>query len=1276
MAAFHRTIVAIHEVKPNACVTTYLTDHFNYTQTHGLAKLTAGVEKEGKLLLPSSAQAIRVEDIPGGVVADYRLGMTDARTEIIALPIGRETAAEEGAALYRVRSRPALPVVVRVGDARRIDMMAGPSRGAWLQPDSVGGEGDRVSLNGSRAVLQSPRIPFVTGVQSNGILAVEAGEAGGQRLSVRFPQGAGEILIVFSRDEQRTQRLLQMDRAEARRGFDRYYSRLLASRIETPVPTLNQAFRSAVLTMDYNWLRPYGWNECIHHWMSLWHMQHSPAAGWLGQEDRSRECLLTHADNLLPNGAVPQFSPAGLTRRDFGGSNQFYMWQARHYWLQTADRKTVQRLAPALDRILAQTWQEYDQDGDGLLAWGQQIGNQEDYVSTPFNGTSPSIEGIQMLLTRAMIARALGDALRAEECERRASLIQTRLRATLWQPDLGRFAFYSDPYGMARSDGQYHTLIYPVIWGVLDPLDSWTSLRHLRERLTGKDGEVYCSNNFPWHAVGTWGMQAGAAQQPWAAWGLAAMGLREETFRPLKAVADWVMDANHRGSWPEISVEHTPAYFSPPAGLYIQSVIEALFGLTVNRPANTLQIAPSFPDSWHRASLTLPHFSASYRRQGNRLEYRVVSREPLARRIRWILPPSIVQSVTVNGKPIPFQTQPFVQGILLTARASAEKTTRLQIVLKPVSCRLDHPASIAEGDSFRLRLIGGQITQVEDRNGILQSRSADRFTLRKGLLRPYEGYGRLGLMNYARRSLFLSVRAKGVNYWLPVDLTILPRWEAKAEPVMDGATGGSVRLQVRNNTFQPLQGRAVLFTAAGDFPSSINIAPRSEQTIVLSIPRSRLALFSPGDNLARLLLPDQTEIPLTINTTPVFAGTPALSSWAQSRLVPLTLPERALQPDTRWRDWRDLQAYGHWPWANSRPPMESLAGKREITVSALPGVRFQLADRMMIPVSYRAGLPSFTLELGGETYRKLYLLIAPLLDNHDTFSVIGRVSVEGMNGGIHSRTLHFPGDLDWWCPEEVVGQFATAQKPRPDRFGRLPLLTAASSDWKEAQPPSYPQPEYWAACLPVKTPSSVLNVIELDLGKPTPVRSLTVTIFGVDPALGILAVSGEKATGHDVLSGTPWMPPDDLREPKTLFRLNRTGDAEVWQFEGSAFSVAPFPGLFTEPTLNSLAKSGENATGRAISPVFTVTGRWLRFRFQGGHSKGESGAGALLLRLLDAKTGEVLFTIRAPGAHTLQESSLPVDRWIGRQVRLELLDANTDPSYAWIGITEIRMTAY
>ncbi|MDO8586821.1 MAG: hypothetical protein Q7T82_07235 [Armatimonadota bacterium] len=1281
MAAHHETMVATDEMRPNSCISTYMNDKFSYMDSYSLAKLVAGIEVNGKTLWPASARSVRVDDIPGGVVAKYTLGGVRVTTEIVPLLIGRDTKQQDGAALYSVKTDPATPVVVRCGEGSVTGMVA--SRAAWLRNDEMGAEGDSVQMSGGVALLRSPRHPFEVGVKSSAAITAQTGSKGGQYASARFEKGSGALLVAYAADAQRAVELANTDPKVARAQFARYYSKLLQCRVETPEKKLDAAFRSALYNLEYNWIKPYGWNECIHHWLALWHMQHTAGAEGIGQADRSRDCNVTTAEHLLPNGAAPQFQPSGSTRRDFGGSNQFFAWQVRHYWNFTGDRKMIEQVAPKLDRVIEQTFEESDRDHDGLLAWGQQIGNQEDYVSTPFNGTTPSIEGMNMLKTAATLARALGDDEKARSYEDRASEALARLRSELWQNDLGRFAFYKDPLGMVRLDGQYHTQIYPVIWGVLDPLDSWTSMRHLRDRMIGANGECYCSNNFPNHVGGTWGMQAGAAQQPWAAWGLAAVGLRNEAYRPLKAVSEWVMNEDHRGSWPEIATEPTPAYFSPPAGLFIQSTIEALFGLEVHRPEGYLKVSPSFPDRWPSAKLNLPGFSASYSRRGNTLDYTVTSRRPLARRLRWMLPPCRITRFLVNGRKSAFSVIPGVDCVTLSANTAPGEATRFTVSIEPVKYTLDHPRSVAEGDGFRLKTTGCATEKIDDRCGLLSSvsYSGSRMTarVRQDLLKPYLPFGRLGQMNFSRRTFFLLCRAPGgVRFWAPVDFTVLPRYECavrgEVEPVADG---GSILLLVRNNSSAPLKGPAHLKAARHALPFIVDVPARSEREYRIAVPRSALALLSPGDNLATVVLPRSSALDVTLVASELFDSNPKLAAYAAGRVASVPLPETALKDDSEWRRMREFYAYGHFPWAGSRPPLAGLAGKSEVSIPGLPCVSFALRDRKMAVVSSRSGTPRLSFDLASQECKKIYLLVVPFFDNHDTFASVARVDVALANGGVVSGTLHFPGDLDWWCPREVVGDFATARAPRPDRFGLLPLLGPESGDWKEAKPPVFPRPEYWATSLAFTTSSSTLNVVEIDLGRPFGVKSVTVSTLGVDPAIGVAAVSVEKSVGQDALMGTPWMPPAEFREPKTVFIFTEAGDLKGWKTEGDAFSVAPVPSLFTAPTLNSLAKAGEAATGRAVSPDFVIgdADNSLDFVYQGGISAPADGPGILSIDLVDSTSSQTLERMLVNGSHLLRDGRMPVGAWRGRTVHLELTDRNTGSSYAWLGIQQVTLTA-
>ena len=1114
VAGWHHAIVTTNNTRPNVCFMTYINETGNSGTQHLLAKLVIGVEIDGQIHWTSEAANVDVSDIPGGVIAAYNIKHVQVRTEILPLMKGRGAGRWEGAALFTVSTIPAKPVVLRIGGGREAFMHYNPVD--WIVTDEVDFDGASVELVDGVGMLHSSKHPLAIGVVTSGELTREEGH-----LIARMGRGAGTVLLSFAKEGARAFELVKLEPDAERKQVVAYYDKLLSScRLETPETEMNQAFRSALYNLEYNWAEPIGWVEGLHHWVTMWHQQHTPGVEWLGQADRSRQCIVTHAEKVPEDGAIPHMSPGGHVRRDWGGNNQFYLWQVRHYLRHTGDMETIRKIAPVVMRAAEQSFEEYDQDGDGLLCWGLQIGNQEDFVLTPFGGTSPTVEGINMLRTAALVAQVTGDPVKARHFEALAERSVARLRSDLWLKDLGRFGFYKDPLGPIALDGQYQTFIYPAIWGVLDAEDGWTSIRHLRDRLMGKGGEIYCSNNFPDHLIdlwATWGMQAGASQQPWGAWGLAKVGLRNETYRPLQALAEWVMSDFHKGAWPEVAHEKRLGYFSPPAGVYIQAVAEAVFGLEVDKLEHVIHVAPSFPDKWPKAKLTLPEYSAEYRRMGNTFHYVVSSAEELTRHVRWMLPVGAVSEVLVNGEEIAFEISPGVGCVVLEFRTPASKRTHLTVKMRPLKYVVTVPGSIAEGDLLVLKLEGARIESLDDRCGVLESyrmgtNHGVEARVRTGQLDKYKGYGRLGQLNFSRRTFFLNCHQKEVSFRLPVDLVILPRCEVTAQGEVED---GSVRLLIRNNTQTELAGAARLTVAGATVAWELEVAARSERFCSIALSATMVNQLTPGDNQSELRLPDGQRVDVTLSVVKQIAGNAVLLEHMRQRMKPVKLPQEALYKSDQWHALRKVMGSSRCLWDWSPSPRDCL-DQPELVLPELPGVRFEMSDGLVV-LSHKLGKPELLLDLESQEYRKLFLLVAGLADNHSMFLPIARLDLllgksKSANVGIQfiSRTLRLPGDLDWWINTCMGGRLATFQPPRRDRLGLLPLLPASATDWREGEAPGFPQPEFWARSLAVKTPAAVLNVVELDLGKPMVLQSLRLVMESVDPALGLLAVTGYK----------------------------------------------------------------------------------------------------------------------------------------------------------------------
>lgn len=697
--------------------------------------------------------------------------------------------------------------------------------------------------------------------------------------------------------------------------------------------------------------------------------------------------------------------------------------------------------------------------------------------------------------------------LRAER-----AAVAARMRARLFDPSLGRFVFMRDHNGEARLDGQYHSQVVPILAGLLDELEAWSALRHVADRLSRGDGAVFVSNNFPDHLQehwSTWGMQVGAAQQPWAAWAHNRVGRTEDAVRPLAAAAERVMGDVQRGTWPEVAYEIRPGYFSPPSALWIQAVVEAVFGLDHDAPSGVLHVRPAFPSDWPSARLVLPAHEVEYAREGGRHSYVVRTAEPMARSVRWPLPPGAFASLLVDGSPHPHEARPRVGGVELAFEVPAGTETRIEFEFAEAALALDGPGSVAEGDRARFAVAGAEVLAVEDPAGLLaEARIVDgaaEVRLRAGLLDGYAEFGRLGILNFTRRSFFLRVSGDGAEAILPVDFVVLPPADAVASMGADGA----VEVAIANNTGEAVSGPALVELMGGRVAVDAAIPARGRSTLRVDPAAHGLRAPAAGENRGRVVLPNGAE-----------AGFVLLAEGDGAAVEPLALPEDLLESDEDYLAWRNWFG-GHVSlWSSPVSPMHDLAELDWIEADELPGVRFAGTGGRLVPVGHRADSLSVAIPVDDpRPVRKAYLLVASFVTNHEAFSRVGEVELvhamgEGPGmGGVDRvrtvRTLHFPGDVDWYYPVGTVHELSTWHGPRTERHAHLAALDVDESDWPAsvAKPPVFPRPEDWASSAALSTENAVFNVIEVEPNAPRAVESIIVRRLGSSAVLGIVGVS-------------------------------------------------------------------------------------------------------------------------------------------------------------------------
>ena len=1089
--AFHECLGFMQQRYPNMALMTY--DHrpeatgFDYIL---LSKIVPGVERDGTVVWSPDAVESTADNVPGGLVGECTLGGARLRTEFYPLIVGREPVGLEGLACVRFTGD--VPVHVRFGGYGKPFMHKTPV--PELSGDAIDTAGCTARAAGQAVVLATDQHPIVVAARASGPVSVVDGTYAESRLGDRD----GWLLLSFATDPARALELLDADVAEELERHRTYYETLLAGwSLDTPNSQLNEAFTHALLNVEYAWLRPLGWIESIQHWPTMWHMEQTHLENWAGHADRTRECLRTLATHLLPSGAVPDMNPDGSTRRDWGGSNPYFFREVGHYLGLTGDVGFMRELEPALERVLAQTFEEYDPQGAGVLAFGSQIGNQEDFEATPGPGAAPGSEGVVMLRIMAQVKDALGKPAEAHTLRRRADWCLAELKRRCWLADLGRFAWYEDRRGYVRPDGAYHAQVYPLIYGLLDSVDARSAADHLLHRLTGPEGEIYQSNHFADHDYWgwpTWGMQAGSDMQPFATLAYAAAGLNDAAIRPLEFVASRVCSSYNRGSWPETANEARFAYFSPSAGVFAQAMIEGIFGLHPDAVGGRLLVTPSFPSDWDHAALKVPGYAVEYRREGHRISLDIASDREYDVTIRYRTAPYSRVVATVDGAACLPKTLPECGWFEAEVQCGRSNHVVVEVDATPLEYEVVYPATATGGDTLPITVSGAQVVGVEDRCGVfasvgvpgphgVEARIADR------LLTAYEKYGNLGLINFARRTFALRLRAGETEFTHPCAVTVVPRFQAEAI-----YAAGGVSVTLRNASGDPIAGPCGLRVGDVTVTADVDVPARSETVVRFTLPRS--ALLSAGDNQAYLYLPGgEAALPLTIDAGPQDAVT---------KVLPLPDGTPFGRDKSAARDF-DVQ-HRHMMSGVS----QFMSGLFEAGVVEVgDGTSIVIDPRGFAPVNHDHQ-PVWDLPMGGLRAKKLYIGLLAFIDNHAMYSESLRVEAicergEAFLEPLYRRDLCFPGDLDMAYPGNVCTGFHT-YRPRQQRFA-LPGL--GETDYLNAQPPVFPDPVMWSRSRAVEVGNAIVTIVEFDLGRFQPIRTLRFSALAAEAAFGILGVTAQ-----------------------------------------------------------------------------------------------------------------------------------------------------------------------
>ena len=627
------------------------------------------------IYLPRMGGNLRIETGAATCQARYTPGRMDYTLDSGRLTIEAQVLRTSDAALWRITNRSQSPqrVEIRFGGAadkkfhREGDLGVDDPDCFDLKPEYC--QGNIYSRNGDTTAIEygtSERktLTLVVRTDSSRITELPSfeGEAllapGEERIVALFPAGSR----VHGTDE------LPALMAQAERERAAVASTV---RISTPDPYINPIGGALAVAADGIWS-----GEAWLHGAIGWR---TPHLGWrgayagdaIGLHERARTHFDTYAQNqitdiepLWPHPSQDSLLNLARAEKRFGTQmysngyicrrpghkdemshydmNMVYADALLRHLRHTGDTAYMRRIFPVIARHLAWEKRNFDPDGDALYDAYCCIWASDALYYSAGAVTHSSAYNLFANTLAAQVAQRIG--LDPQPYAQEAQAIRRAMESELWMPDKGHWAEYRDFGGGRRlhESAALWTIYHAVDSEVAGPLENYAATRyvdtripHIAVRSENPDEKLYTISTTDWKPY-SWSINNVAiAEVMHTALAYWQAQRPDEAFALMKAV---VMDNMYSGASPlnfgqisQYDAARGECYrdFADPIGVWSRALTEGLFGI---RPdllcKRQVDIVPGFPASWQSASIELPQLAYSFRRQSDRITYRIENRYP------------------------------------------------------------------------------------------------------------------------------------------------------------------------------------------------------------------------------------------------------------------------------------------------------------------------------------------------------------------------------------------------------------------------------------------------------------------------------------------------------------------------------------------------------------------------------------------------------------------------------------------------------------------------
>ncbi len=499
-------------------------------------------------------------------------------------------------------------------------------------------------------------------------------------------------------------------------------------------------------------------------------------------------------------GTIEEADPGSIA---FYNMHQTALHQARRYWEYTGDRAFAERLLPITEECIQREGRRVKPGEEMLFENCLNTWISDHHWVNMGQCTQSSAYLYNLHLLAAELAEALGGPENTEKkayYTEQAEAIKRDMNRVLWQKRKGVFAYAKDLRGnqMLHTEPELADIYHPTELGVTDPLQTYQMLDwaedNLRYEITDNGGRLVRSSN--WYPNGgdkyshsVYELNGGEEMN--LALAYQQIGLAE----PAYEIFQFIYHSLYGGRDPGIEDYNFKIYcareglpplqstvalnlpchltttgtgranplFGDTIGMFGREVYEGILGIRPMLQRKEVWLTPCLPSEMPHAEVKSASLDYIYDRTDRRicLQYRM-KHDGCALCVKLYLPVAEVERVTLNGEPVPFETEGGFGNLCVSVTVPDAGEGVIDLSYAPAKILpIEDRRVQAMGSALTLSYPNESITELMDPQGLLSHVCMTPYSL-TATVTDQAGSG----------VFFLKMRTGSAEYIRPVKLRI------------------------------------------------------------------------------------------------------------------------------------------------------------------------------------------------------------------------------------------------------------------------------------------------------------------------------------------------------------------------------------------------------------------------------------------------------------------------------------------------------------------------